>query len=153
MKTSLGQLSLMYIGPRLWSEIPENLKTFIFLIWKTIQNVLFSYHYASWSVILVFVLFFCKFVHSASFSAAPLTIPSVQLILPVHGHAFHPLDFFLYSCGALLISMYWPDYCIFHDIFSYPLKRLQFSIGLCQQQGGWWVDPLGLSPTVFVSDM
>jgi len=47
MKTSLGQLSLMYIGPRLWSEIPENLKTFIFLIWKTIQNVLFSYHYAS----------------------------------------------------------------------------------------------------------
>ena len=36
MKTSLGQLSLvMYIDPKLWSEIPENLVSFIFLNWKT----------------------------------------------------------------------------------------------------------------------
>jgi len=25
MKTSLGQLSLKYIGPKIWSNIPENL--------------------------------------------------------------------------------------------------------------------------------
>jgi len=28
MKTSLGQLSLMYVGPKIWSDIPENLKCF-----------------------------------------------------------------------------------------------------------------------------
>jgi len=27
MKTSLGQLSLKYIGPKIWSYIPENLKS------------------------------------------------------------------------------------------------------------------------------
>jgi len=27
MKTSLGQLSLKYIGPKIWSNIPENLKS------------------------------------------------------------------------------------------------------------------------------
>jgi len=36
IKTSLGQLSLvMYIDPKLWSEIPENLVSFTFLNWKT----------------------------------------------------------------------------------------------------------------------
>jgi len=28
IKTSLGQLSLKYIGPKIWSNIPENLKSF-----------------------------------------------------------------------------------------------------------------------------
>jgi len=28
MKTSLGQLSLKYTGPKIWSNIPENLKSF-----------------------------------------------------------------------------------------------------------------------------
>jgi len=27
MKTSLGQLSLTYIGPKIWSNIPEKLKS------------------------------------------------------------------------------------------------------------------------------
>jgi len=27
MKTFLGQLSLKYIGPKIWSDIPENLKS------------------------------------------------------------------------------------------------------------------------------
>jgi len=27
MKTSLGQLSLKYVGPKIWSNIPENLKS------------------------------------------------------------------------------------------------------------------------------
>jgi len=27
MKTSLGQLSLKYVGPKIWSDIPENLKS------------------------------------------------------------------------------------------------------------------------------
>jgi len=27
MKTSLGQLSLKYVGPEIWSNIPENLKS------------------------------------------------------------------------------------------------------------------------------
>ena len=27
MKTSLGQLSLKYIGPKIWSNVPEKLKS------------------------------------------------------------------------------------------------------------------------------
>ena len=27
METSLGQLSLKYIGPKIWSNLPENLKS------------------------------------------------------------------------------------------------------------------------------
>jgi len=34
LKTSLSQLSLQYIGPKIWSDIPENLKSFP--PWKTI---------------------------------------------------------------------------------------------------------------------
>jgi len=37
MKTSLGQLSLKYIGPKIWSNIPEKLKLeiiFALFIWQ-----------------------------------------------------------------------------------------------------------------------
>jgi len=38
---SLGQLSLKYIGPKIWSDIPENMKSFSPLfIWKQHKNVL-----------------------------------------------------------------------------------------------------------------
>jgi len=43
MKTSLGQLSLKCIGPKLWSKIPENLKfSSPYTFGKQYKNVLLS---------------------------------------------------------------------------------------------------------------
>jgi len=38
MKTSLGQLSLKYIGPQIWSDIPKNLKSLALFNWKTLKK-------------------------------------------------------------------------------------------------------------------
>jgi len=44
MITSLGQLSLKYIGPKIWSDIPENLKYFSpYSFGKQYENVLSSW--------------------------------------------------------------------------------------------------------------
>jgi len=40
MKTSLGQLSLKYIGPKIWSNIPENLKSSPYSFGKQYKSVL-----------------------------------------------------------------------------------------------------------------
>jgi len=42
MKTSPGQLSLKYIGSKIWSNIPENLKSFSSFA-KQYKNVLLSF--------------------------------------------------------------------------------------------------------------
>ena len=43
LKTSLGQLSLKYIDPEMWSDIPENLKSLLrFTFRKQYKNVLLS---------------------------------------------------------------------------------------------------------------
>jgi len=50
MKTSLGQLSLKYIGPKIWSNIPEKLKSFLpYSFGKKCKKVLLSCQTSCWS--------------------------------------------------------------------------------------------------------
>jgi len=67
MKTSLGQLSLKYIGPKIWSNIPEKLKSSSpysfgkkFLL--SCQTSCWSSFYMLVTFCLIFVLYSCPFL-------------------------------------------------------------------------------------------
>jgi len=63
MKTSLGQLSLKYIGPKIWSNIPENLKSSSpYWFGKKYKKVLLSCQTSCWSSFYMLVTFCLIFV-------------------------------------------------------------------------------------------
>jgi len=65
--TSLGQKSLMYYDPKLWSQIPEKLTCLSFCSFgKNCKTILLSCQYASSFFIGVFVSFPCMWVYIAS---------------------------------------------------------------------------------------
>ena len=58
MKTSLGQLSLKYIGPKIWSNIPEKLKSSSpYSFGKKYKKVLLSCQTSCWSSFYMLVTF------------------------------------------------------------------------------------------------
>jgi len=58
MKTSLGQLSLKFIGPKIWSNIPENLKSSSpYTFGKKYKKVLLSCQTSCWFSFYMLVTF------------------------------------------------------------------------------------------------
>jgi len=58
MKTSLGQLSLKYICPKIWSNIPENLKSSSpYSFGKKYKKVMLSCQTSCWSSFYMLVTF------------------------------------------------------------------------------------------------
>ena len=73
MKTSLGQLSLKYIGPRIWSNIPENLKSLRpYSFAKQYKNVLLSWKNSCWLSFYMLITF-CNIVLMPLFSLLSFT--------------------------------------------------------------------------------
>jgi len=67
-KTSLGQLSWKYIGPKIWSNIPENLKSSLpYSFGKQYINVLLSCQNSCWFLFYMLVTF-CNIVLMPLFS-------------------------------------------------------------------------------------
>ena len=90
-ETSLGQLSLKYIGPKIWSNIPEYLKSSSpFSFGKQYKNVLLSYQNSCWSSFYILVTF-CNIVLMPLFSL--LSTSTVAHPTLVHRHAFPPRFF------------------------------------------------------------
>jgi len=68
MKTSLGQLSLKYIGPKIWSNIPEKLKSSSpYSFGKKYIKVLLSCQNSCWSSFDMLLTFCLIFVLYASY--------------------------------------------------------------------------------------
>jgi len=86
MKTSLGQLSLKYIGPKIWSNIPENLKSSSpHSFGKKYKKVLLSCQASCWSSLYMLVTF-CNIALMPLFSLLSTSI--ITDPTPVHKHAF-----------------------------------------------------------------
>jgi len=121
MKTCLVQLSLKHIGLKIWSNIPENLKSFSpYSFGKQCKNVLLSCQNSCWFSFCMLVIF-CNIVlmpQSASYHLG------LQLLTPplVHRHAFHTL--FLSCFFAYFTSMHFVTFLLL-------AKRLQWKIALC----------------------
>ena len=86
MKTSLGQLSLKYIGPKIWSNIPEKLKSSSpYSFGKQHKKVLLSCQTSCWSS-------FYNLSHSVKLRwchCFPSYLPLWLLTPPtIHRHAF-----------------------------------------------------------------
>jgi len=74
MKTSLGQLALKYIGPKIWSNIPEKLKSSSpYSIGKKYKKVLQSCQISCWSSFYMLVTF-CNIVLMPLFSLLSTSI-------------------------------------------------------------------------------
>ena len=59
MKTSLGQLALKYVGPKIWSDIPENLKlSSPYSFGKKYKKILLSCQTSCWSSFYMLVTFY-----------------------------------------------------------------------------------------------
>jgi len=87
MKTSLGQLSLKYIGRKIWSNIPENFKSSSpYSFGKKYKQVQLSCKTSCWSSFYVLVTF-CNIALMPLFSLLSTSI--VTHSTPVHRHAFH----------------------------------------------------------------
>jgi len=91
MKTYLGQLSLKYIGPKIWSNIPENLKSSSpFSFGKNYKKVLVSCQTSCWSSF--YMLFtFCNIALMPLFSLQSTSI--VTHPIPCTLASFSPLFF------------------------------------------------------------
>ena len=99
MKTSLGQLSLKCIGPKIWSNIPENLKSSSpYLFGKKYKKVLLSCQTSCWTSFYMLVTF-CNIALMLLFSLQSTSI--VAHPTPVHMHAF-PHCFFVVVFMLLL---------------------------------------------------
>jgi len=74
MKTTLGQLSLKYIGPKIWSNIPENLKlSWLYSFGKKYKKVLLSCQNSCWSSFYMLVTF-CNIALMPRFSLLSTSI-------------------------------------------------------------------------------
>ena len=96
-KSYLGQLSgfYVYIGPKFWSENPENLKSLLSSSFGKQYKT--SYSFANMSVGSSLTCLFHLYVPLYSvpiLSLIPFTLPDAQPALPAHGHAFCILSFF-----------------------------------------------------------
>jgi len=123
LKTSLGQLSLKYIGPKIWSDIPENLKSSSpYSFGKQYKNVLLSCENSCWSLFYVLVTF-CNTVLMPRFSPIYLYIcwPHPLYIGILFSRCFL-LSFFLYY-----LTLIW---CILLHFLLF-VKRLQLKFIFC----------------------
>jgi len=97
MKTFLGQLSLKYIGPQIWSNIPENWKSSPYSFGKQYKNVLLSCQISCWSSFCMLVTF-CNIVLMPLFP--PIYVyscsPHPLYIGMLFPHCFLLLSFFLF---------------------------------------------------------
>ena len=132
MKISLGQLSLKYIGPKIWSNIPEKLKStshysfgkkykkFCYLARLRVDLRFICLSHSVWPSFYILVTF-CNIVLIPLFSL--LSTSTVTHPTPVHRHA-------LPHCFLLLL------FCLFHLTLIWRfllllVKRFQLKFGLC----------------------
>ena len=101
MKTSLGQLSLKYIGPKIWSNIPENLKSSSPSSFGK-ENIETSGYLARIPVDLRFICL-SHFVILCWCHFSLLSPTTVGHPTPVHRYAFLPLFF------AVVVFFILPD--------------------------------------------
>jgi len=125
MKASLGQLSLKLacIGPKIWPDIPENLKSLVHLQNRTKTSgylAKISFHF-----VFIWLSLFRNNILVPLFSLRSLISP-VGHPTSVHRHAFSPM--FLLFC--LLISS---DVQSIHfvTLLLLHVKRLLLKIDLC----------------------
>jgi len=126
MKTSLGQLSLKYIGPKIWSNIPENLKSLSPYSFR--KNIKTPCYLAKNPV--DFRSYACQFyVILFRYSCFPLYLLPLHLLTPhsVHKHAF--LLLFLLLCRLLILSDV--DSMHFVTFLLLLMKRLQSKTSFC----------------------
>ena len=142
MKTSLGQVSIKYSGPNIWSDIPENLK-FNRLIHLE-RNIKTLYHVARISVDLrctclshSAILFFMPlFLHSIThYTCSPHPI-CVGMLSPHRS---------LFAAFLNYFTWHW-----FDDFITYWLivKHPQLNLVSTSHKACWELDPGGLSPTL-----
>ena len=140
MKTSLGQLSLKYIGPKIWSSIPEKLKSSSPYSFgkKYLKKVLLSCQTSCWSSFYILVTF-CNIALMPLLSLLSTSIVAHPTPCRLHMHAF-PHCFFVVV--FMLIS---PDV----DLTLFITTCKTSSIEICvSSSAGWELDPSGLSPTL-----
>jgi len=121
MKTSLVQLSLRYIGPKIWSNIPENSKSSSpYSFGKKYKKVLLSCQTSYWSSFYMLVTF-CNIALMPLFfllSASIVTHPT-----PCTYACFSPLFLLLFLC-LFYLTLIW---CFLLLL----VKRVQSKSGLC----------------------
>jgi len=127
MKTSLGQLSLKYIGPKIWSNIPDNLKSSSrYSFGKKYKKVPLSCQTSCWSSFYMLVTF-CNIALMPLFSLLSTSSYSPP---PVHKHAFPHCFLLLFLC-LFHLTLIW----CFLLLLLLLAKRLKLKFGLCYQQG------------------
>ena len=134
MKTSLGQLSLKYTGPKIWSNIPEKLNSSSpYLFGKKYKKVLLSRQTSCWSSFYMlvtfcftFLLYACHILFDLPFICLSHSVWSSSYILvPYCNIALMPLFSLLstssYSPQPLYIGMLFPtDFCCcFYAYFTW----------------------------------
>ena len=142
MKTSLGQLSLKYIGPKIWSNIPENLKSSPYSFGKQYKSVLLlvSCQNSCWFSFYMLVIFF--------------NIVLMPLFPPIYLYSCspHPLYIGMLSptasccCRFSYFTWHWFDNSLL--LFLLLASRLQLNLVYASNRSGWEPDLDGLSPTL-----
>ena len=124
MKTSLGQLSLKYVRPKIWSNIPENLKSSSrYSFGKKYEKVLLSCQTSCWSSFYMLVTF-CNIALMPLFSLLSTSI--VTHPTPVNRHAFPHCFLLLFLC-LFYLTLIWR----FLLLLLLLVKCLQLKFGLC----------------------
>jgi len=128
MKTSLGQHSLKYIGPKMWFNIQENLKySSPYSFGKQYKNVLLSCQKSCWSSLYMLVTF-CNIVLMPLFPPIYLYSCSPH---PCTWACFSPTVF----CCCLFSYFTWHWFDAFFITFFLLVKRLQNLV--CASNHGW----------------
>jgi len=148
MKAFLGQLSLKYIGPKIWSDIPKNLKC----LWpysfeKQYKNVLLSRQNSCW---FSFHLLVTLYYFDAPLFLYIFYLYSCSPHAPVHKHVFLSLSCcFVCLFISDLDSMHFVTYIFLLCMWNVFNQNL-----ICSgNRAGWKLDPRGLSPTLCDSNM
>ena len=119
-----GSVSLKYIGPKIWSNIPEKLKSSSpYSSGKKYKKVLLSCQTSCWSSFYMLVTF-CNIALMPLFSLLSTSI--VTHPTPVHRHAF-PHCFLLLFFRLFYLTLIWR----FLLLLLLLVQRLQLKFGLC----------------------